>query len=542
MQRTSFILVLLCLASATFGQTVPKDFFKAADAFFQKNVTDGKVSYPTIHQDRSELDALNKQLAEMDLKSLDANTKKAVLINAYNLIVITNVVDNYPIKSPMDVPGFFDRVKHDVGGNAWTLDHLENKVLRPEYKDPRFHFVLVCGATGCPPIVPFAYVPSKLDEQLEVQTRKALNDNFFIKTDSRQQKVFLSEIFKWYEGDFKQDQPDVVSYINTYRDVKIPSDYAVGHYNYDWTLNIQAGIMKDDPASNPMTNPGEGDGDDFNLQTYTAGSLLRRGQFDFTLFNSMYTQTKSNWMGQDFSGSRSSLGGTLLQVTYGVSNNARFNVGFDVNFKFNGNSVDSTFNSITAPFEFTNTDSTRVGISSFGPRIKIAPIKGVNNFSIQSTFLFPTNGSLEGRYTQTGDNLMWMDWDRFIWWNQFFYDKTFANDKMQIFLEGDLLFRFKRRRNQTNQIALPASAFLSYFPTPKTTVYVMTQHTETFVSNQAQPFINDWPIGASSTASGIGFKYQFGSSLNVELLYTNFWRAVNAGFGETYNIGIRYIL
>ena len=545
MRKALYTLVILCAPVLLFAQSDAKDFIKAADAFFKKHVNDGKVTYELIHQDRSELNALNATLSKLNVDGMEGNTRKAVLINAYNLCVITNVVDNYPISSPMDVTGFFDRIKHDIGGNAWTLDHLENKVLRPETKDARLHFVLVCGALGCPPIVEFAYNPEMLDEQMDKQTRKALNDNFFIRTDSRTNKVFISEIFKWYEGDFKQDYPDVLSYINNYRDVKIPSEYQVGHYNYDWKLNIMKGTAKDGPASNPMEAPENagGDPDEFNLQTFTPGSLLRKGQYDLTLFNSVYTETSFNWMGNDFSGFRTSLGSTLFQFTYGVSKNARVNLGFDVNLRYTGNSVDSSFSSVNRIFEFTNTDTTRFGVSSVGPRIKISPIEGMNDFSIQSTFLIPTAEFPEGRSDamDPADNRSWLDWDRFIWWNQFFYSTTFANDKMQLFVEGDLLFRFKRRREQVNQVALPASVFLSYFPTPKTTVYVMTQHTETFVSNQAQPFINDWPIGASNTASGAGFKYQIGSSINVEILYTNFWRAVNSGFGQTFNLGIKYI-
>ena len=33
---------------------------------------------------------------------------------------------------------------------------MENKKLRGIYNDPRFHFVLVCGAVSCPPIINLA--------------------------------------------------------------------------------------------------------------------------------------------------------------------------------------------------------------------------------------------------------------------------------------------------------------------------------------------------------------------------------------------------
>lgn len=533
-QLGAIILVFLSMSSAAFAQGSSKDFFKAADAFFKKHVNNGLVTYELIHQDRSELDALNKQLDEMDLKALDANTKKAVLINAYNIWVITNVIDNYPIKSPMDVPGFFDRIKHSVGGNSWTLDHLENKELRPTYKDARFHFVLVCGAKGCPPIVNFAYVPEKLDDQMDQQTKNALNNPEFIKTDSRTNQAYLSEIFKWYEGDFKMDHPNVLSYINSYRENKIPDDYKVSYYPYDWQLNIQGGIAKGGgPASNPMTDPGD-EPEAFNPQTYNPGTLLRKGQFDLTLFNSIYTQDRSRWMGQEFSGSRESFYGTAAQFTYGVSENARLNLGIEVNFRASSRSSDSTYGSLFNPFMFTNTDSTRVGVSSVGARVKLNPFEGNNDFSFQSTFYVPTAPSLEGN-----DSLYFLDWDRFIWWNQFFFTKTFGD--FQLFTEADLWFRFRRRAQQRDALDIPLSVFFSYFPTDKITVYGMTQHTTRFKYGLTAQDNDAITTPANWTVYGAGFKYQFNSKLNVELLYSNFWRSENAGLGETFNVGIKYI-
>ena len=91
---------------------------------------------------------------------------------------------------------------------------------------------------------------------------------------------------------------------------------------------------------------------------------------------------------------------------------------------------------------------------------------------------------------------------------------------------------------------IPVSAFFSYFPTGKITIYVMTQHLHRYTNHIApqNPEITDWVIPANYTASGVGFKYQLLSNLNLELLYTNFWRGQNSGFGNTFNIGIKYLI
>jgi hypothetical protein len=522
-------------------------FYNQADALFKKHVADGKVNYKSLVQNPTELNALYALAGEIQVDKSDALNYQAFWINAYNLGVIKAVADAYPIASPMDIPGFFDKKEHFFGGQTLTLNYLENTLLRGNFDEARYHFVLVCGAISCPPIVNFAYTPEKLDAQMQKQAKLALNNNSFIRVNAEKEKVELSEIFKWYREDFAKNNKGLIEYINAYRIRKIPTDYKVSFYAYDWTLNKSlAGGQAN--ASSGILNSGPNDTEDtevFGLQTFTAGSLLPKGRMDFTLFNTLYTEKENNWKGQDFTGYRTTFLTSLLQWTYGVSENARVNLGFDVYLRSTGRANgDSSISAIDRAFLATNTDTTSFGIAAIGPRIKIAPIKGVNNFSIQSTFLVSPANDPEG----LGSEQHWLEWDRFIWWNQFFFDKTLGSrDQFQLFLEADVLFRFKRREYQTSHVDMPASVFFSYFPTDKITVYVMSQYWPRFVYDTPTTDENfndirtDWVIGSNYTASGIGFKYQFSSQLNVELLYTDFWRGTNSGVGQTFNLGIKYI-
>ena len=88
---------------------------------------------------------------------------------------------------------------------------------------------------------------------------------------------------------------------------------------------------------------------------------------------------------------------------------------------------------------------------------------------------------------------------------------------------------------------LPASAFLSYFPTSKITVYAMTQHVHRYTNDIDPVNSNDWLVPSNYTASGLGFKYQIMKKMNLELLYTNFWRGRNSGLGNTFNLGIKFL-
>jgi hypothetical protein len=305
----------------------------------------------------------------------------------------------------------------------------------------------------------------------------------------------------------------------------------VKYSEYDWSLN-----SVDSPIGIEEVNPTIDDRVESRVggQTFNPGSLLRKGQYDITNFNTLYTQTKSNWMGVDYSGTRENFVTNLLQLTYGVSENSRFNIGLDINVKSTGQSPDSTIGGVPIGFTYSNSDSTRGGITSVGPRIKIQPFKNLDNLSIQSTFLIPTISNPEGGVPGAQQ---WADWDRYTWWNQIFYTKSFGN--FQLFTEADLLFRFRRRSSQIGMLDVPLSAFLSYFPNPKLTLYIMSQHVPRFTNKNA--VTNDWVIPSNYSASGLGMKYQLTSRFNIELLYSNFWRGKNTGFGSTFNIGLKFL-
>lgn len=211
-----------------------QDFFEQTDAFLTRNVQNGKVNYASINQ--QSMDDLLSQVRKFQLTG-EKSTDLAFYINAYNILVIHSVLQSGNIKSPLDVDGFFDKRTHAVAGKSLTLNQIENEIIRPTYQDARIHFVLVCGALGCPRIQSKAFKPQTLDRQLAESSRIALNDPEFVRVSNDQSKVELSEIFKWYAEDFGADINAAVSYINQYRSTPIPSSYTADFYTYDWTLN-----------------------------------------------------------------------------------------------------------------------------------------------------------------------------------------------------------------------------------------------------------------------------------------------------------------
>ncbi|MEM7109530.1 MAG: DUF547 domain-containing protein [Bacteroidota bacterium] len=228
-----FLFFFLVASQITYAKG---DFFADADAFFRAHVKDGMVAYDAIQKDQSLLNTLVQKIAVFDLKQSDLATKKAFMINTYNLLAIKGIVDEYPVKSPFDVKDFFDAKRYTVAGEKMSLNMLEKERLYPMFQDPRLHFVLVCAAMSCPKLADHAYDPDTLEAQIESQTKGVLNDPDFVRVKGN--KTQVSEIFNWYSNDFKTKASSTVEYINMFRSTPLPSK-KTSYYTYDWSLNEQ---------------------------------------------------------------------------------------------------------------------------------------------------------------------------------------------------------------------------------------------------------------------------------------------------------------
>lgn len=240
MKKTVFSILMVLTTFTFLTAQGTSEFFTSADAFFKANVSSsGGVYYASIKSNPAGLNKMVKKVESFPFSSANKTTQKAFLINAYNILVIKNVVDHYPISRPLDVPGFFDSKKFNVAGMKLTLSDIENKKIRPVYKDARTHFVLVCAAKSCPPIANYAFTPSNMESKLNARTKMAMNSKSFIRVKSDNKKAELSQIFEWYKADFMAEAGSLVEYINKYRSTPIPSGYKTSFYTYNWALNVK---------------------------------------------------------------------------------------------------------------------------------------------------------------------------------------------------------------------------------------------------------------------------------------------------------------
>jgi hypothetical protein len=231
-----FIFFLLVLISSISSAQEPSKFFDASDAFFKQYVSNARVKYAEIKQNPKDLQELLSLAKRVKVSTENPDIYKAFWINAYNIAVINGIIKQYPVKSPMAIEGFFNVKIHSLGQKSVTLDDIEKKLLFGNYPDEaRFHFVLVCAAKGCAPIITESYRPEKLEQQLQQQTIKAMNAPEFVKV--QKDKVLLSELMKWYQQDFEKEGGSLLDFVNKYRKTPIPTTFKIDFYNYNWELN-----------------------------------------------------------------------------------------------------------------------------------------------------------------------------------------------------------------------------------------------------------------------------------------------------------------
>jgi hypothetical protein len=248
------------------------DYSDFADAL-KINVNDaGMVNYKKLKSEPQKLRAFVTELQNLDRKDFDkwsGNEKIAFWLNAYNALTLKAIIDNYPIKSSFfksriypknsirQIAGVWDKIKFKVMGQNLTLGHIEHKILRVKFDEPKIHVAMVCAAMGCPPLRNEPFIGDKLQEQLDDQTRRFLANPAKFKIERTHDRTYLSPIFKWFAVDFikkyspkknigrhNKEESAVLNFIASYLD-KAQKDYVLAgkfkikYLKYDWSLNEQ---------------------------------------------------------------------------------------------------------------------------------------------------------------------------------------------------------------------------------------------------------------------------------------------------------------
>ena len=234
---------------------------------------EGMVNYKKLKAQSQKLESFIASMDKLDPNSYgkyDDKERIAFWLNAYNAFTLKAIIDNYPIKpgffrsrfypknSIRQIPGVWDKMTFKVMSKNYTLEQIEHKILRKEFKEPRIHMAMVCAAMGCPSLRNKPYTAKKLDRQLDAQSQKFLANPTKFKFNPKKRKLHISPIFKWFADDFvktKAKKKPSIQYNNKEAAIlefvskHLTEDHAffnpskktvrIKYLDYDWSLNEQ---------------------------------------------------------------------------------------------------------------------------------------------------------------------------------------------------------------------------------------------------------------------------------------------------------------
>jgi hypothetical protein len=153
---------------------------------------------------RGRLAAALAGLAEFDPRRMRIPAQMAFWLNVYNAAVVRDLLE-------FDAGEFFSRPRLRLAGHAWSLDDIEQGMLRGKLKrndprlalapvtfDERAYFALYRACRSSPPLR--VYQAERIEDQLEDAAREFVRATVRVKEEGA--KVKVPKLFQWYADDF----------------------------------------------------------------------------------------------------------------------------------------------------------------------------------------------------------------------------------------------------------------------------------------------------------------------------------------------------
>jgi hypothetical protein len=231
----------------TFGDVPPPSPHTTWDHLLKKHVKNGLVDYKGFAKDIKRLDNYLDQLNKANISGFSKEQKLAYWINAYNAFTVKLILNHYPTKSIRKISRPWKRKEWNAAGKPVSLDQIEHKILRKEFKEPRIHFAIVCASIGCPDLQPFAFTAGKLEKQLTLAAKQFFSSpkHFQLDRDGDRVIIRISKIFSWFGKDFGADKRERAYFMFPYLDIetgnkiKMAETIKFKYKSYDWNLNEQ---------------------------------------------------------------------------------------------------------------------------------------------------------------------------------------------------------------------------------------------------------------------------------------------------------------
>ncbi len=184
-------------------------------------------------------------LAKIDPRDYSRDEQKAYWLNLYNALNVKLISENYPIKSIRDIgnkmagSSLLTKPLIQVADNPLSLNDIENRILRPIWKDHTIHFGLNCANMTCPGLLPKAFTGKNVTSLLKQSGRDFINKQNGVTLKNG--KLTAAGVFGQYRSDFATDDKMMLKVFAHYADDRLAL-YLLGfkgeiNYVHDYSLN-----------------------------------------------------------------------------------------------------------------------------------------------------------------------------------------------------------------------------------------------------------------------------------------------------------------
>jgi hypothetical protein len=266
MMRAALLMLVSGLLAAPLAAADAFDHsYQSYRALLSSVVRGPRVDYADLVSRKHDLALVARELASPTARierGWSRTERLAFWINAYNLFTLQAVADRYPIRpgwftlpprnSIRQIEGVWTDRRFTAASRQLSLDDIEHRILRPEFKDPRVHFAINCASVSCPPLREEPYVAPRLEAQLDDAARRYLGSSLGLRVSGT--TLSVSSIFDWYGNDFvpafaaaiagerSAKEPAILGVIARYgpaaaqQIARLPNA-RVRFLRYDWSLN-----------------------------------------------------------------------------------------------------------------------------------------------------------------------------------------------------------------------------------------------------------------------------------------------------------------
>jgi hypothetical protein len=210
-----------------------------------------RVRYAEVSPaDRDDLSAYLADCARQPISGLARDEQYAFWLNLYNAVTVAVVLQHYPLRSMRNVGalpswlggGPWDRPRIRVEGFALSLNDIEHRILRRNWRDPRIHYAVNCGAIGCPNLPQRAFRGGDVHTMLDALAAGFVNSPRGVELAG--DTLIACRIFSWFREDFGGTEAAVIEHLRRHAApalrARLEGRTRIDRYRYDWSLNDAA--------------------------------------------------------------------------------------------------------------------------------------------------------------------------------------------------------------------------------------------------------------------------------------------------------------